>query len=84
MNLIKKQLSQTLEANDKLNMKIKALETIVKRFLPAEVHALIVEDEEHPPSPPQDEHPEENDLQQNLDHEQNPDHDHSSDYGGDY
>ena len=51
MNLIKKQLSQTLQANDKLNMKIKALETIVKRFLPTKAHALIVEDQEHPPSP---------------------------------
>jgi len=81
MNLIKKQLSQSLETNDKLSIKIKALETIVKRFLPPEAHALIVVDQEHPPSPPQNEHPEENDKQQNLDHEQNPDQDHSSNYG---
>jgi len=50
-------------------MKIKSLETIVKRFLFVEAHALIAEDQEHPPSPPQDEHPEENDQQQNLNHE---------------
>jgi len=84
MNLIKKQLSKSLETNDKLSIKIKALETIVKRFLPPKAHALIVVDQEHPPSPPQDEHPEDNDQQQNLNHEQNLDHDHSSDYGGDY
>jgi len=84
MNLIKKQLSQSLETNEKLSIKIKDLETIVKRFLHLEAHALIAIDQEHPPSPQQDEHPEENDKHQNLDHEQNPDHDHSSDYGRGY
>jgi len=61
MNLTKKQLSQSLETNDKLSIKIKALKTIVKRFFPPEAHALITVDQERPPLPPQDEHPEKND-----------------------